>query len=493
MKTYTDVNGENPISGATLRQIIKYSDFETAWIFVCVYIIKMRLTPLHLGFIKFKCKHLKSSLVLAGRGLGKSFTLNTSFVLTLILRDHNIRIAVVTQTMRQAKRFINDIKGFFEPGKAVYEIFGDLRGNTWNKEEICLKRERTIGANTIIAGSMESPANLISKHFDVLVLDDVVGSDNSRTKNLREKFKETLFSSVLPTLKADGGYGFLNMIGTRYHADDYWQEVIDRGKVPVLIKPALVIDKKSGKERSASEVTRTTQELLDQREIMGSIFFDMQYQQKVRKGTGGIFKPEWMQYFSEYERTPDGVYVHVPQQDGTKRREKVRVYAGVDLAISKKENADSTVMSIIGIDRYNRTFLLDFDRGKYSFHETMEMIKRMASKWNPERIGIEAVAYQKSMYQELKRTSMLPVIEIKATNDKASRMNMFSGQFESGKVFFNEKIRGLDDYETEFYEFKADDSHDHDDCPDSMELAWQTAKKNAPKTSSNLNRSILPF
>lgn len=490
-KLYTDVDGNYPLSGSAMKRMIEHGDLLTACILVFTHLMKARLTPFHLSLLKFTVANIESSLVLAGRGLGKSYARNTCLTVTLMLRDPNIRIAVVTQTMKQSKRFINDLKMIFEKGKPLYEIWGDMRGSTWNTEEICLKRTRTAGANTVISASMESPANVISKHFDMLVLDDVVGSDNSRTKGSRSKFKDVLFSSVLPTLKGDEGYGYLNMIGTRYHMDDYWGEVLERGTTPVLIKPALIKTKK-GELKSVSEVTRTTKELLFFKNNMSSIHFDMQFQQKVRKGGGGIFKPEWTQYFSKIEKTENGVYVHVPQDNGIDvRREHVRIYAGCDLAISQTATADYFVMSIIGVDRYNRTFLLDFVREKYTFNEQVETIKRMAQKWQPERIGLESVAYQIALFQEMKRVSMLPVVEIKTKGvDKTSRLNIFSGQFENGKVFFYEKIAGLDEYESEFYEYPT---ADHDDSPDSLEITWRTAQKNANHSDVELDRSILPF
>ena len=89
-------------------------------------------------------------------------------------------------------------------------------------------------------------------------------------------------------------------------------------------------------------------------------------------------------------------------------------------------------------------YLIDMFRGKLSFSEQITKIKEMAKKWPQlERIGVESVAYQAALADELIRTTALPITKIKTITDKITRMNKFSGQWENFKVYLYSHIKDL--------------------------------------------------
>ncbi|KXZ39474.1 phage uncharacterized protein (putative large terminase), C-terminal domain-containing protein [Alkalithermobacter thermoalcaliphilus JW-YL-7 = DSM 7308] len=475
---YTDRNGKNPLSDIVLKELILGEDFLVAWWTVCVYIMQMDLQDFHKELMLFQYNN-KNSLVMAGRGFGKSYLLNTAYTLTLILRDPHIRIAVATQSLAQSKKFVGEMKRYFEKGTVIHNIFGDLKGDIWTETQFSLKRDRVIKEASVSAGSMGASANFISSHFDILILDDIVGEENSASKTQRDKLKTFIFNTVLPTLEMQNGYGWVHCIGTHYHPSDFWTTIIESNQYSVLKKESLFIDPKTGKERSIWEWKKGVEELKKIRELVGSIIFNMQYQQKVPKAKGNIFKPEWIQYYNKYSKEKDGIYVYRREEEEEKK-EKVRVYMGVDLAISQKQSADSFVICTIGIGiNTGYIYLLDMYRGKLSFNEQIEKIKEMANKWDTvERIGIESVAYQQALPGELIRTTMLPVIKIQTITDKVTRMNKFSGQWENFKVFLYSHIKDLHILEEETLNFPE---AEHDDTIDAFEIAFQTAQKNRKK------------
>lgn len=86
-----------------------------------------------------------------------------------------------------------------------------------------------------------------------------------------------------------------------------------------------------------------------------------------------------------------------------------------------------------------------------------------------ERIGVETVAYQKSLAQELRRLSLLPIININTSKDKVTRAMRRSANFENHKVYFRE---GMDDLEECLLLFPE---VDHDDLFDALDFAMTMA------------------
>ena len=90
-----------------------------------------------------------------------------------------------------------------------------------------------------------------------------------------------------------------------------------------------------------------------------------------------------------------------------------------------------------------------------------------------ERIGVETVAYQKSLAQELRRLSLLPIININTSKDKVTRAMRRSANFENGKVWFRE---GMDDLEECLLLFPE---VEHDDLFDGLDFACAMADANS--------------
>ena len=86
-----------------------------------------------------------------------------------------------------------------------------------------------------------------------------------------------------------------------------------------------------------------------------------------------------------------------------------------------------------------------------------------------ERQREETVAYQKSLAQELRRLSLLPIININTSKDKVTRAMRRSANFENHKVYFRE---GMDDLEECLLLFPE---VDHDDLFDALDFAMTMA------------------
>ena len=138
-----------------------------------------------------------------------------------------------------------------------------------------------------------------------------------------------------------------------------------------------------------------------------------------------VIKPNWLQYYEPKD---------LP-------RASLAVYMTVDPAISQKESADYSVITVVGVNPDNHWFVLDVQFGRWDPSELINNIFACASKYKPIKVGIEKVAYQAAIEhfvrKEMPRRQIFFEIEpLKAKMKKAQRMQLLQPRFANRTVWF---------------------------------------------------------
>ena len=218
---------------AMIKYLIQEADFEIAYYLVCTYITKRNVMDLHKSIIS-NISNSKSTLDLAPRGFGKSTVGDVDYCITRILRDPNIRIMIGSKTQTQAEAFLKEVRTHFEQNEDLIRIFGDWKtskDNVWNDREFTVNKRSIIKKEATLTALGASGA-VISKHFDVIIGDDLVGLENARTEKQRSNLKEWFYSSLFPTLEPDGE---IHILGTRYNPLDLYEDLITLREPPMRI------------------------------------------------------------------------------------------------------------------------------------------------------------------------------------------------------------------------------------------------------------------
>lgn len=454
-----------------IKEIILTADFETAYYTVCKYITCRSLQPLHASIIH-NVSDNQASMDLAPRGHGKSTIGDVDFCITKVLRNPDIRIMIGSKTQTQASAFLKEIRTHFEQNVNLIRIFGDWkksRDNVWNDKEFTVNR-RTVIKKEATVSALGASGAVVSKHFDIIIGDDLVGFENARTEAQRKVLKEWFYSSLYPTLEPDGE---IHILGTRYSPMDLYEDLIKSKNYKVNVQQAITV--KDGQEYSLWESKFSLEKLRSIREEAGLIIFNMQYQNNTELAKGKIFKYKYFKHFEEYDIDYDlnRVRVKVLDSQGVPYWIPVRIYMGADLAISEDEtsNNDYFVLTVIGVDKNKNVYVLDYLKERLTFNAQLNAILDYGKNKFPmvERIGVETVQYQKSLAQEIRRLSLLPVINIQTSKDKVTRAMRRSALFENGKVWFR---IGMDDFEECLLLFPE---VDHDDLFDGLDFALTVA------------------
>jgi predicted phage terminase large subunit-like protein len=151
-----------------------------------------RPQPHHRDMIRFIAEGLmrrKHSQVLEPRGAAKTTWGNTAF-LSWLIAMFDIRVGLVSNTDLQALDFSRAIKWTFEQNGEHREIFGDLvNPSKWTNKEWIRKGSRWAGTKDVSLFAVGVGGAIISKRFDVILMDDILDEENTSNPDVRESTK----------------------------------------------------------------------------------------------------------------------------------------------------------------------------------------------------------------------------------------------------------------------------------------------------------------
>jgi predicted phage terminase large subunit-like protein len=413
-----------------LRYVLKREDVEHQWILN-------------------RCNEVQASpdwhLDLWSRSHYKSTIITFAKSIQDILRNPDITISIFSHTRNIAKTFLKQIRIELESNELLKYLFPDILWENpsrdsprWSDEGIIVKRksnpkEATLEAWGIVDGQPTS------RHFNIMVYDDIVTAESVYTKEMIEK---TLSRWELSTNLLSNN-GICRYIGTRYSLNDLYSVIIERGLVKPRIYPATIDGTVNG-----VPVLLTREQLKEKRLQQGEHTFAAQMLQNPIHIGGNLIKEHWWKY---YKILPQIEY-------------KIIV---ADTAMKTKEQNDFSVLQCWGYGKDGNAYLIDQIRGKW---EAPELLRMTIAFWNKHNDGtlrellVEDKASGTGLIQTLKREYKIPVFGIKPDKDKVSRVLNITPQIESGFVLLPEKARFIIDFLQECVIFPSGKHDDQVDC-----------------------------
>jgi len=435
-------------------------------------VLGLKVKPFHRRWLELECEHDRT-LLLAPRGHGKTLIGTVAYTLWNIIRNPDVRIAIVASSHSQATEVLALIRGYIEADGPFRRMFGNLRGTTkWTESQLFCRRVLLAREATISAYGADG--SIVGRHFDVIILDDVVDEENAWTDGQREKlanwFGKVLRPCVMPT-------GKLHLIGTWYHLRDLYGVLLDsvekgEGRWRVIQDSAI------GHDGAALWPEEYSLERLDEIRrdpTVGSVLFASQYLNDVSGYRDAIFRADWMQTWNASVLAEQGVSFN-----------RLPKYVGVDLAISQSRDADYFAVVVIATDARGRVFVVDTFRDRLSFDAQVKKIAEVSRSHRPVRVAIESNAYQAALAQHLRKLGGVPVREVRTRTGKVQRAHRISPLFENGLVYLPEHDHRLLD---ELVEFPRGG---HDDLLDALMMAVEEARAggNGAARSTGVKRRI---
>jgi predicted phage terminase large subunit-like protein len=303
-----------------------------------------------------------------------------------------------------------------------------------------------------------------SRHYDVIIADDLVDEENSRTEVQRDKVKTWWYKTLVPCCEPDGR---VFVLGTRYHHLDLYGHLIRNEYADKhQIIPAICPDGTTPWPEKFS-----LNWLEERRRQAGSIIFNAQYQNDTSLMKGHIFKEEWFQF---YNTEPDWGQMHM--------------FIGCDPAATKREallnknkaNTDWWTIVVGGRpckkgEYASDVYLREVWRDRCTKEEYLEKLKQLNEKYKPLKVMIETVAAQEYLAQDAEKH--MPVKRLDRTTDKVARAYWLQAFLENGQILMPDKsiARNYDTWQALLDELLLFPQTEHDDLFDGLQTMVEGA------------------
>lgn len=310
----------------------------------------------------------------------------------------------------------------------------------------------------------------------ILIIDDPVKNWEEAESESQREAVWNWYTSTLYTRQAPGA-GIL-VIQTRWHDDDLSGRLLELEKLgtgdgfEVISFPAIAVEDEAFRERGeALHPQRYDVEALRKIErTVGPRVWNALYQQNPTPDDGEYFKRGQFRF---YDKIPP---LHT-----------LRIYAGWDLAITKKEENDPSCGFVVGVDSDDYWYVLERYKGRWEADDLITQICDSLETWRPASTWIErekiTLALGPSLEREIDRRRLTSshIQDVPpGRRDKIARARAAQALMNRHRILFPRDADWTPDAMAEMLRFP---NGKHDDQVDAIALVAQMGSLEAPPES----------
>ncbi len=392
-----------------------------------------RRTDMLHPWIYARCREVEADphghLDLWAREHYKSTIITFGLTIQGILKDPNVTIGIFSHTRPIAKAFLRQIMRELEGNATLHAAFPDIlwgkdvrQAPKWSEDDgIIVRRSSNPNEATIEAWGLID-GQPTSKHYQRLHYDDIVVQASITTPEMIEKTMTALEQSYnLGTM--DGSKSFA---GTRWHFNDAYRTIGDRGTVKTRTYPGT----DDGTEHG-NPVLVTPKRLAELRRDMGPHTFSAQILLNPKADALQGFKREWVHTYTKISHP-----------------ERMNKYLLVDAASSKKKGSDYTAMWVIGLATDGNYYALDMVRDRLNLTERADRVFALHRKWKPKQVRYEKYGLMADIEHLKSRmeteTYRFDITEVGGQAKKEDRIGRLIPIFEQGRFYLPKSFHVTD-------------------------------------------------
>ena len=334
------------------------------------------------------------------------------------------------------------------------------RRTAWTRDKLITTTGVTIqakGVGASLRGTRVGP-----QRPDLIICDDIEKDETIATPDGRRKLENWLLRVVMPALAPKGQ---LVILGSLIHYDSLLANLRDRTRFPrwdYRVYRALEFER-IGDEYYPKPLWPgrwSVQRLNEERERVGTLAFEQEYQANPIDDSLRPFKPEWLQRYDESELVDERLItlMAVDPATGVEGGDFFAIWIGsVDIATG-----------VI----YTREILLE----RIGFVEQVKRIMAAFERWRPLKVGIETTAYQTALKDILEHNSRerniyMPLVGLNPVRSKRARIEASAPFYENGTMRLPRALPP--EVESQFLGFPR---AKHDDAPDVCVMGIELAR-----------------
>lgn len=403
-----------------LRYVLNRPDVEHPWLFERCREVQQNPN----GFLDlWSREHYKSTII--------TFAKNVQDILASHGEDplpewggREVTIGIFSHTRNIAKDFVQQIRAEFENNTMLRGLFPDIiwdkpdrQAPHWSNTEITVKRQGNPRESTVEGWGLVD-GQPTGKHFLILNYDDVVTRDSVTTPDMIQKTTKAWEESL--NLGTTNG-GLKRYIGTRWHYNDTYRTILERGAAQKRLYPAT-----HDGEFTGTPVFWTQEQLNDKIREMGPQTAAAQLMQNPGADEKFGFKREWLRYYDN--RSGAGM----------------NKYLLCDPANAKKRDSDRTAIAVIGLGQDMNFYLLDLIIDRLNLEERATAIMLLHRTWKPLFTGYERYGKDSDIqhieYLQEQQNYRFDITEIGGKMDKHDRIARLQPDHRAKRWFYPKEL-----------------------------------------------------
>ncbi len=387
-----------------------------------------------------RCKEVQISpnghLDLWAREHYKSTIITFGLTIQDVLNDPEVTIGIFSITRPNAKKFLWQIREEFTKNDVLKHLYSEIlwedpekQASKWSLDEgIIVKRkqnpkEGTIEAHGLVRGMPTG------RHFKIRIYDDVIDEENvtnpEMIKLATQQWELSLNLGSTQKTKMYDEVDIERYIGTRYHLNDPYNEIMKRGAAISRIHPGTDNGKTDG-----NPVFWSKELMAKKRRKMGPYIFACQILQDPKADDKQGFDKEWLKYW------------------GVTKTNNLNIYIVCDPASEKKTSSDYTVFWVIGLGPDENYYLIDGIRDRLSLTERAKTLFQLHRTYKPLEVGYEKYGMQadtEHFADKMERENYrFNITELGGNIPKPDRIKKLVPIFEQGRMYIPRALHKAD-------------------------------------------------
>lgn len=388
----------------------------------------------------------------APRGHAKT-TIGSTEVIYRIVNALNHYTLVISDTYSQARDIVDNIRGELEGNNMLIWVYGSLASDWhWMSGNFTTANNVRVTAR----GSNMKVRGLKYRHWrpDFALTDDLENDEAVVKPERREKLMNWFKKALLPAMARKSSQ--VCLVGTVLHDDSLLNNAL-KGEKGFggwqRHKWSALNEAEDGLITSLWPSMFPVEDLIRMRDdptyekYLGPIAFAQEMQNDAIDEGSRIIKRAWIYGTEDKPNTysltamEEAWRAQHPDNPTTWVKTKFKqIIMAVDPAISEKTTADYFAMVVIGIDERGEIWILDVFRDRIADIDVqVGKIIEFAKAWNPDKIKVEAVAYQAGLARQVQRIAAeaqqhLPIFKVIPDKDKFRRAVIHSANFAGNLV-----------------------------------------------------------
>lgn len=405
------------------------------------------------------CQPILQAAVAAPRGHAKTTALTTDYILAELLFRSEEYVILVSSNEEMAIELLSDISRELSDNEELINDFQIKGFLTSAKTDIVVEFADGHQCRVIARGSGQKMRGRKwrGKRPGLIVCDDLEDDEQVENIERRAKFRRWFYRALKPALRKGGR---LRIHGTILHEDS--------------LLARLMKDK-----TWATQFYRAHASFDDFSEILWPEQFSEERLRGIRQAFIEQFDSSG--YSQEYLNDPfdnSESYLRkddfIEQTDDEKELPK-KISVGIDFAISKKQKANRTSMTVGGQCSRNLLHIEDQHVGRWDLLEIIEEMFDLQLRYQPDMFYVEDGIIWKSIkpvldQEMLKRDLYLNIEPILPIHDKKTSGRSFQKRMKAGACRFNKQGTWYAGYEAELLRFTGDSDAVLDDQFDSTAI-----------------------